>query len=357
MQRPSSSLGDVFHLFWSTLDGDSVHISVLKSPRDDVFLLKYNRNPHHGSSAECEPNAEPFMNFGTASRSLKIVNYNIWNFAGPKDVYEGRMKAIAQQIKDADADIVTLQEVRLTNYEHPTRRGSRGSQIDELGQLLPSYNYVFEPAMAYINEDPSVFDAFEEHKWQVQATLEGLAIMSKLPIAAWNKFVLTRNLSDAEDSHQRAALHAQVHIRDSSFVDVVTTHSSLSESARQRNSEELGRLISRFGKHSSQPLIVTGDFNEEHEGQLPKLLAKSSLSGNPRCTDAVVAAANSSDTWTFITLHASPRKRIDFTFVCPHSSSIVSWEPIATDKYMISRATASPHAPSDHRATQMTLMI
>lgn len=338
-----------------------VQLSFLQNRRGDIHLTKFLHYCSNEAFSAAEdalrdvPTSLASSSFTTASTPLSFVNYNIWNFAGPADAYLGRVAAIARQIEDAHADVVALQEVRYTTHEHPTRLHTRGFQIDDLMQHLRGYQFVFAPTMAYIEEDPSTYDFSEENKWQVRTTVEGLAILSKSPIVEVESSVLSRNFSDSDDAHQRALLRARLSFRGK-LVDVYTTHSSLSETARRRNAEEITETL-RLASHSAAlPTIVSGDFNEESGGFLPRALQKLQ---SPICKDAAtLSVAGTRDLWTFTTLHASPKKRIDFTFVCPDTLHVAQWSPVEIDKYMVSRTNGKPqHAPSDHRATLLQIHL
>ena len=68
--------------------------------------------------------------------------------------YEARIEHAAKVLREADADIVALQEVRHDDsFGPPGSAGtSASSQMRHLADRLPEYQYVYHPAMLYFDK-------------------------------------------------------------------------------------------------------------------------------------------------------------------------------------------------------------
>lgn len=64
---------------------------------------------------------DEFLRPRTTSTELKIMSYNLWNF---EKGYDARMNKVVQQIKTVNPDVLAVQEVRYSNWEHPSHKGS-----------------------------------------------------------------------------------------------------------------------------------------------------------------------------------------------------------------------------------------
>jgi len=96
---------------------------------------------------------------------------------------------------------------------------------------------------------------------------EGVAVMSRHPILLSDYVLLSRDVDDPEDGHQRVALHAVIEVANQSsdgpslIVDVYTVHMPLGVRARRRLARELHHFVrvSRRG----HVVVVAGDMNAE----------------------------------------------------------------------------------------------
>ena len=73
-------------------------------------------------------------------------------------------------------------------------------QVSHLAELLPQYQYVYQPAMLYL-------DPYGDPPGHVD---EGLAVFSIYPIIEVSHLRLSRDRSDREDEHQRIVLRAKI---------------------------------------------------------------------------------------------------------------------------------------------------
>jgi endonuclease/exonuclease/phosphatase (EEP) superfamily protein YafD len=125
------------------------------------------------------------------------------------------------------------------------------------------------------------------------------------------------------------------------LINILTTHFSLSSSARKRNTLEVWDFVSTL----TEPVIILGDFNCEPDSEAFKFftgeLELNGKKGNFK--DAwreLNPTVDDKDGWTYNTLADSPRKRIDFLFyrgLTPKKVEIFPYDAEA------------PTQPSDHR--------
>ena len=212
---------------------------------------------------------------------LKILVWNIWNY----NQWEARLPYLAQCIKDVDADVVALQEVRYNYLEAP-------NQADDLLNYLQGYDAIVQPA------------AVGNRHW------EGLAIFTKHPIKRVNYWGLSRDLADMRDApHQRIVLAVELEYKGVD-VCVFNSHWSLSAEARQRTAKEVVDFIEVFAKDKKHTLLM-GDFNAEPHENAIEILKASHLQLHD--TWAGLHESETGGTWEVPTLE----KRIDYIFHGP----------------------------------------
>ena len=185
---------------------------------------------------------------------LAVCTLNVWHFTGD---YRTRLARLAVLLQSQECHVVLLQEMR-TEW---TFFGARHI-ISDLVAMMPqkSLSFDYRPAMAYIQRS-----SFE---------MEGLAILSYLPLLKVEAFPLSRNMTDEEDQHQRLLLRATVQVSSQGqTVDFFNTHMSLSSSARARNALEISALM-REKRVDGVPQILAGDLNAEPDDFLYKHLTE-----------------------------------------------------------------------------------
>jgi len=219
---------------WVSLSVDFFNFSFVLSAEVPAYpafgiLTSLSASSFSASGAETEKVERKFVD---------IMSVNIWNY----NHWSRRKSILANELRKHQPDIIGMQEVRAR--KQATVTASR-YQVEELACLLENYQFVFEPAMGFQESD---------HEY----VHEGLAIFSRYPILAVEKLELSRDPYDGLDFHQRLCLRALVStpIGDLNFL---TTHLSLSETARSRTLHEIGKYASTL----LQPTILVGDFNME----------------------------------------------------------------------------------------------
>ena len=180
---------------------------------------------------------------------VRFMSYNIWNINRyDQGGYFSRLAKLVSQIRAADPDVVTLQEVR-----HDAKRDS---QPQSISSYLPEYSFVYQPAMSYPEE---VFTRVEE----------GTAILSRWPILSHDYVLLPRDLSNTDDVHQRALLRVTVATPQGAVIHTLTTHLALSEVARDASVVRMWHYMSAL---APGPLVLTGDLNAEPQERAMRFL-------------------------------------------------------------------------------------
>ncbi|OQR92249.1 hypothetical protein ACHHYP_03901 [Achlya hypogyna] len=295
--RHKVNLGVNFHLSFDA--GGHAHKAVVHlNTREHSFVVL-----QHTSTA---------LSAAAVSRPPRILTYNVWNVNPPSQIYGAhrrwamyskRLDHLATFLRQADADIIGFQEVRIDATFGP--RGGH-AQIQHLMERLgkDAYpHYVYRGAMSYLNDrDP------------LEHIEEGPAIASRHPIVHTDYKLLSRQAHDPNDVHQRLCLHAVVDVPDWGLVDVYVTHLSLSERSREQTMLEIWAYMQE-GRGVMQVLL--GDLNAEPSSRgIQFLQGKASLGGET--TDLIDAWLETHgdreptdlDDMTFPS--DAPIKRIDF---------------------------------------------
>lgn len=194
-----------------------------------------------------------------STKKLRILSYNVWNTNPSTEVYgrdrrwhqyAKRIDHLASFVQESRANIVGFQEVR---YDGTFGGQGNHAQVQHLAQRLPGFQYVYQPAMSYLN-DRSPYERIEE----------GPAIFSKFPIVETDFLLLSRDPNDPNDAHQRLCLHALIDVPHYGLVDIYVTHLSLSERSREQTMVEIWHYM-RQGKGETQVLL--GDLNAEPQSR------------------------------------------------------------------------------------------
>lgn len=286
--------------------------------------------------------------------------YNIWNFNGD---WGSRSELIAEAMRqpplytgegtDQVPDIVAVQEVRHDNGG-PGNVGPDRSrhQVDHLLWRMESfglYQVIWVPAMSYVQVD----------RGGLSYQTEGPTLMSRLPILRTDALQLTRHWpADNGDEHQRLCLGATVLTEALGPVNVLTSHLSLSDSARLVNVYEICRWAKREWSSAGGAItFLMGDLN-----MVPSDPAMQFLLGNEEFRGET---CDFRDVWdiagqrvhelggefeekgiTFNNLDDKPNKRIDFILVrgpVP-DGSFPLFEVVGSK----AKSRKSKVAPSDH---------
>jgi len=171
---------------------------------------------------------------------VRVMTLNIWNYNDP---WQTRRELIAACINQVAPDVIGLQEIRVERDRSPE---NQAQQI--MAHLRDEYQCVYCPAMTF-DRDP--------------LREEGLAILSRWPVASWEAKELTRDSADDRDIHQRILLRADVQ-SPAGVLRFFNTHWSLSEPARLRNAAEVRAAVAQFA--GTAPVVLVGDLNSRPDG-------------------------------------------------------------------------------------------
>lgn len=212
---------------------------------------------------------------------IKVLVWNIWNY----NEWEARLPCLGQCIKEQDADIVALQEVRYNYLQAP-------NQADDLSDYLVGYERVVQPA------------AVGTRHW------EGLAVFAKHTATRVNYWGLSRDLDDRRDApHQRIVLGIELDCKGVP-VCVFNSHWSLSPVARIRTAREVLGFMDLFCGANKQTLLM-GDFNAEPDEEAIRTIRAGSLG----LTDTWAELHGDDAGWTWEV--PDLRRRIDYIFHGP----------------------------------------
>lgn len=165
---------------------------------------------------------------------IRYMTYNIHAAAPPAQPGTTDLAAIADVIKQANPDIVFLQEVD----KNTGRNGYSGDQAAELAGLT-EMNFSFYSAIPY------------------QRGFYGVAILSKYPLKGIRKYPLPKELPEHE---QRVLGIAQVDLPGIDSITVAVTHlQHNSATSRVEQINEVARILGGI----QQPLLLGGDMNEK----------------------------------------------------------------------------------------------
>jgi endonuclease/exonuclease/phosphatase family metal-dependent hydrolase len=204
---------------------------------------------------------------------LRVMTYNIHVGIGMDKKLD--LRRISEVILSDKPDLVALQEV--------DRGVKRTSGIDEIAELarLTRMDYAFAPNLDF------------------QGGKYGVAILSRYPLRAIDH----RRYANKREAERRGLLRVEVMVKGHR-INFVTTHLDYQfADARLFETEQLLKALAPV----KEPLIVTGDFNDEPTGTSYKLMLSD-------FTDAWSDAMSGGEGG--LTYPADkPVKRIDYVFI------------------------------------------
>ncbi len=211
---------------------------------------------------------------------INLVSWNIQNGLGCDN--EISLARIAKTINSlCDPDIICLQEVsvNLTLSDQ-----SRPNQVEQLAELFPDYQYVFDAAIDAVSAE----DSDENSRWQY-----GNIILSRLPIVSTFKHALPHPPDNNIKYMPRSALEVTVRLDDNTTAEqshpctpndcntlrIMTTHleyhSYIQRMAQSRRIAEIQNDVNNFVAYPpdwkpnspyqqyqrSKNTVICGDFN------------------------------------------------------------------------------------------------
>jgi endonuclease/exonuclease/phosphatase family metal-dependent hydrolase len=176
------------------------------------------------------------------SNSLRVLTWNIHIGRGLDRAYD--LDRIARIIREADADLVALQEV-----DRGARRSQGDDQPAELAKRLPGYTPFFASAMPH--------DGGEY----------GGCLLSRLPVRTTRLIALPA----AAGHEPRVAGLMEVEYRGRPLVFVGTHLDHQSDAVRET---QLRHLLGELPAAGGSPVILAGDFNADATSKPLRALAE-----------------------------------------------------------------------------------
>ncbi|GAB2570845.1 endonuclease/exonuclease/phosphatase family protein [Gracilibacillus alcaliphilus] len=229
---------------------------------------------------------------------VNFMSYNIHHGVGLDENLD--LERIADVIKDADIDVIGIQEVDRFYGE----RSDFQDQAKELADML-NYHYVYGANLDLPPEEG-----------QDQNRQYGIGILSKYPIIDSEHQKL-----DSFGNEQRGLLYAKINIKGV-HVNFYNTHLGLSAEERMSQVQE----IAAFKETKNNPSVLVGDLNAEPDSEeFQQLLANGNF---------VDTFADISDSNTFPVIN--PTARIDYILTSPD---------VAASNQEVIYSEASDHLP------------
>jgi hypothetical protein len=112
-----------FTLFQSVFDNQfymTRHTWISSSPRSNsLFLEEESPKEYNYSLKHIDFSSASFLSSNwNETNTLRVVTYNLWNFNAP---YFERLELMINILRELNADIIGLQEVKYSNFDYPTR--------------------------------------------------------------------------------------------------------------------------------------------------------------------------------------------------------------------------------------------
>ena len=238
-------------------------------------------------------------------RTLRVMTYNIHHAEGTDQAID--IKRIAEVIKEADTDIVALQEV-----DRLTARSANTDMITKLADLT-GMTYAFGKTIDF------------------QGGEYGNGVLTRFPI------LQERNIHyQLPSAEPRAVMQLVLDVNGTEIV-LMNTHldPTTHDSVRVAHVNE---IVAAALEYRPRPVVLCGDFNDTTGSECLNAIAK----GFEDCWNAVHATGGATYPSN------SPQKRIDYVFVSnqqPGTSTGNSQANLRPVSARVLQSTASDHLP------------
>jgi len=200
-------------------DGEAVQELLVRYHEVSAAYKQHNiahKEPHNAQLHKRQPRFEDVPCGAPADRQLTIAAFNLWNV---NEDWRERVRMLARELDGVD--VLALQEVRSFGGGGRTAELLRVHRFERDGE---SSAWLQECQLGYVAEVLTQFPhATYGAAARVQDQVEGLAILSRFPIADVSMTPLV-TMQRSSDLNTRAALHARIDAGDGLLVDVVNTH-------------------------------------------------------------------------------------------------------------------------------------
>mmetsp|Transcript_39020 Transcript_39020/g.44463 ORF Transcript_39020/g.44463 Transcript_39020/m.44463 type:complete len:331 (-) Transcript_39020:209-1201(-) len=175
------------------------------------------------------------------TQRVRVQLYNIANLDDHKRWYF-RKFLIAESLDENDADIVVLNEVRM----------SADNKVNALRDLMS------------VMGNKWVFSNFYPASETASGNLEGIAILSKFPMFGGERLL---KLTPSEtDTNQRIAVGVKFELSNGQTVDIIATHLTYDADNQISQVNELKEFMQDL---VSGPVFLAGDMNTELDYEMP----------------------------------------------------------------------------------------
>jgi endonuclease/exonuclease/phosphatase family metal-dependent hydrolase len=192
---------------------------------DDFGTGSENAN---GNGKEVDPNDNL-----PALKTLKIMTYNIHSCNPPSKPGEANVDAVAKVIKDANPDIIFLQEV-------DKNTGRNGNYDDQAGEIAKKTGMTAQ-----------FFSARAQGKG-----FYGVAILTKYTIEEVKSYLLPKY----PDLEQRVLGTTVIKLTAKERILAAVTH--LQHNSQENRMEQIAEIV-KILKNEELPVVLGGDFNEK----------------------------------------------------------------------------------------------
>lgn len=179
---------------------------------------------------------------------LKVMSFNIHHANPPAEEQSGKIDidAIANTIKQSNADIIALQEI-----DENTQRSGKGNQAKIIAKKLGLKMY-FAKAIDF------------------EGGAYGIAILSKFPMSQHQIYRLT-NQADAK-AEPRVLQTVRIKLAGKHYIRFANTHLDFLKTG---NRELQAQQIVDFTRAEKLPLIIAGDWNASPESKTLNIMDSS----------------------------------------------------------------------------------
>lgn len=231
------------------------------------------------------PSAEERGAADDGRRAIKVLTYNVGLFNGKKD-----LKEFMEFIKEADADVVCLQE-----FGFYVRAASQSDILKEFDRLYPYRHLWYKNQSSHMNSGLATFSRFpivRKEKIQYKSN-HNVSIFSDMVVDGDTIRVINNHLESNKLDKQDKDLASFLDEKTSR--DEIIEHSQRLQSKlgaamkiRARQAEAIRYTVSR----THHPVIVAGDFNDVPQSYTYRIIATG-------LEDAYVRAGQAGYYWTY----------------------------------------------------------
>ena len=221
-----------------------ISYSILVIAISMTSLTMCSRESHTSDNGDETPEPEITAYYPKASDSFRIMSYNVGNFSKYLPFYEN-LDMVAAMIKEAKADVVTLNEIDSMTTRHPV------NELDLLAKAIGGWQWHFGRAMSY----------------QGGAYGEGCIVPGNVNIL--KKYTVALPQDEGAEPRVLTVIETDKYILGSTHLD----HVSLAARVVQANVINAWAQENYF--RSEKPVFLCGDMNSQSGSEVIETLRQS----------------------------------------------------------------------------------